>query len=103
MDGVKYDSGKIRIVTLFEKPFSREIEEVAKVLEIGAKKYSDNNWQKVLTEDKGIERYEDAFRRHWQEILKGEMIDDESGLSHYAHAIANLFFLFWGDNEVLND
>lgn len=98
-EGRKDDFGKIRITTLFEKPFANEIESVVKVLELGAKKYGDHNWKIVLDGDCGEDRYMNAFRRHWQEILKGKLIDEESGLSHYAHAIANLFFLFHKNNR----
>ena len=97
--GVKHDSGKIRITTLFERPFAEQIEQVVQVLEMGAEKYSDHNWQKVAEGESGEQRYADAFRRHWQAILKGEVKDSESGLSHYAHAIANLFFLFWKEEH----
>lgn len=99
MEGIKYDSGKLRFVTLLEEPFAEEIAEVVKVLELGAKKYDDHNWKKVALGENGIGRYRDAFRRHWQAILTGEKKDEESGLSPYAHAIANLFFLFWTERR----
>ena len=97
--GVKHDSDKIRITTLFERPFAEQIEQVVKVLEMGAKKYSDHNWIDVAKGKNGEQRYADAFRRHWQALLKGEVNDKESGFSHYAHAIANLFFLFWNEDN----
>lgn len=82
--GVKDDSGKRKWHLL---PREALIDTV-KVLEMGAVKYSANNWKNV-----DRYRYVDAFDRHWAAFLDGEAIDPESGLSHIAHALCNLLFI----------
>ena len=69
-----------------------ELEEVVKVLTFGAKKYKAENWRYV---PRGRARYTDAALRHLAAIGKGEALDSETGLSHYAHAICSLLFAFW--------
>jgi hypothetical protein len=70
------------------------IEEAVKVLTFGAKKYSAYNW-------KGLshERQYAALMRHIVAYNKGEKIDPESGITHLAHAVCNLIFLYEGDKE----
>ena len=65
------------------------IKGTAKVLTLGAKKYSKDNWKKC--EDRS--RYEDALLRHILDYLQGKKIDEETGLSHLYHASCNLMFL----------
>lgn len=55
----------------------------------------DNNWQHVFPRS----RYIGAGFRHFIAWTKGEKIDPESGKSHLAHAICNLLFLMWADNN----
>jgi hypothetical protein len=86
MEGSKFDSEKIRMDLL---PFD-SLEEIAKVLTFGARKYSDNNWMIVPEAEK---RYQAAMLRHISSHKKGEMLDRESGLSHLAHAGCCLLFL----------
>lgn len=64
-----------------------------RVLEFGANKYSDDNWKKGL-ERKEI--LESAFR-HIVELMDGENNDEESGLHHAGHVIANMMFLLYQD------
>lgn len=89
--GKKYDTGKVRdslVPTL-------AMEEVMKVLEIGAVKYGDENWRKVEDLQK---RYHNAADRHMKADLKydkygiGSYFDDETDLYHMAHAICCLMF-----------
>jgi hypothetical protein len=89
--GRKFDGDKLRYDLL---PW-REIEQVVKVLTIGARKYDDNNWQKV----RPVSRYVGAAFRHFTAWLQGEKLDPETGVNHLAHAICCLLFLFWHDNE----
>jgi hypothetical protein len=91
-EGQKFDGEKPRWVLL---PWA-QVEEVVKVLTFGAKKYAPNNWQKV---EDGESRYLSACFRHTTAILRGEKIDPETGLSHYAHAICSLLFAFWHSNQ----
>ena len=69
------------------------LEEVVKVLEFGAKKYSRDNWKHVEPR----ERYVSAAFRHLIAYAKGEKIDPESGLHHLAHCICCLLFMVHGD------
>lgn len=64
-------------------------EDMAKVLEFGAKKYSKNNWKKGL----GVDNVLDSMLRHIAAIQKGEINDFESGLPHHAHIQCNAMFL----------
>jgi len=83
--GLKFDADKLRVDLL---PV-RALQEVAKVLTFGAKKYQPNNWQNV----KPRRRYYRALISHaWARAL-GEKIDQESGLPHMAHCACNALFL----------
>jgi hypothetical protein len=88
--GVKYDSGKPRFGLI--PPYA--IEEVAKVLTVGAQKYSPNNWKYV---ENGQARYVDAMSRHLNSFIKGESTDPETGLHHLAHAICCAMFIVDAD------
>ena len=58
------------------------IMETAKVFGYGAKKYSDHNWKNGLR----IGRLLAAGLRHIFKHLAGQDNDEETGLSHLAHA-----------------
>jgi hypothetical protein len=90
--GCKFDEGKPRWNLL---P-TREIEEVVKVLTVGAEKYEDDNWKCVA---RSRERYFAAAMRHIIAWWHGEEQDTESGLHHLAHAICCLLFLMWFDHN----
>lgn len=87
-DGIKADDGKIAwdLISL------KELEPMLRVLMFGANKYSKDNWQKVPD---GKTRYYNALMRHLSSYAAGELIDSESGESHLAHALCNLYFLNW--------
>lgn len=87
-EGLKYDSGKAQWHLL---PMSL-VRKCADVLTYGAKKYGPNNWQKL---ENAEERYYDALIRHVVAWHEGEELDQESGISHLAHAMCNLVFLDW--------
>lgn len=87
--GLKYDQDKIRMELV---PMS-SIENIAKILTYGAKKYSDNSWQEL---DNFWNRYKGALLRHLAAIDKGELNDSESGLPHIDHVLCNAMFLSWG-------
>lgn len=74
----------------------KQIKNVVDVLTFGARKYADNNWQKV---EKPRERYFAAFQRHISDWWGGEKNDPESGLPHLAHAVCCLIFLMWFDEQ----
>jgi hypothetical protein len=79
---VKHDQGKPDFSLI-----SYELmEAVARVREFGAKKYSKNNWKLGFK----VTRSCAAALRHIFLFLSGQTIDDESGLSHLAHAVCCL-------------
>jgi len=85
--GLKYDGGKT-MLGLFP-PLA--LEEVSKVLTYGAQKYAKHNWSKGIV----YSRLYDASLRHlnsWNNSYESDL-DDESGISHLAHAICCLSFL----------
>jgi hypothetical protein len=84
--GAKLDANKPKIVKGVLQYFPRAINEVAKVSEFGATKYTWKGWQDVKD---GIERYTDALGRHiLAEEIEGPITDD-SGLLHASHIAWN--------------
>ena len=63
--------------------------EVAKVLTFGAEKYDEHNWRKL---ENLQNRYTSGALRHIFAHNDSELLDEESGLSHLAHAICCLLF-----------
>ena len=84
-EGRKYDGEKPRMYLLPPKATL----EVAKVLTFGAEKYDPENWRKL--EDLQ-NRYSSAALRHIFAHLDNSELDEDSGLSHLAHAICCLLF-----------
>ena len=83
--GVKADEGKPPMSLL---PFDA-LEEIAKVLAFGAEKYDAHNWRKGFD----WSRLYSAVLRHLSSHMQGIDIDEETGLSHLAHATTGLLFL----------
>jgi len=84
--GRKYDRNKPDWSLLNLKT----LESMVKVLDIGAKKYSRHNWKKVEP------------KKYWRPLIKhlaawqsGEVLDFETKESHLAHAMCNLYFLMY--------
>ena len=90
MAGKKFDGDKLRFSLIPPQALS----DVNKVLEFGAKKYGADNWQKV---DNAQERYFNAAMRHLLSWQSGELLDEESGLPHLAHAQCCLMFMMHFD------
>ena len=84
--GRKYDGDKPEYGLL--PPVA--LEEISKVLTFGAKKYERENWRYVPDAER---RYFDALQRHLWAWKRGEINDEETGLSHLAHAGCCLMFL----------
>lgn len=82
--GLKNDSEKL----MWDRVPFEIIEELAKVMTYGAKKYKEDpnkpNWRE--TED-GYNRYFAAMMRHLTEDRKGNYLDEESGLPHMSHVL----------------
>lgn len=96
----KADNGKTKMGLVLVQ-FGNEVREVAEVLTYGAEKYPkppfDDSWKDVPN---GELRYADALYRHLDKIMvQEEMCDDETGNNHFAHAIANILFLWHLKNE----
>jgi hypothetical protein len=91
--GRKDDGGKPRWALLM--PWDA-LEEVMKVLEYGAKKYSPNNWRHV---PEGRRRYTEGLMRHAIAYARGQKTDPESGHSHLAHLICGALYLLTWDLE----
>jgi|SRR5688572_18743065 len=83
--GAKDDGGKLPVELL---PFDA-LEEVAAVLQFGAKKYARRNWEKGIS----YSRVLGAVLRHTFKYLQGESLDPETGRSHMAHAACECLFL----------
>ncbi|WP_427501360.1 dATP/dGTP diphosphohydrolase domain-containing protein [Methylomonas sp. MED-D] len=86
MAGKKFDAGKPDYTLV---PWSG-VTKVVEVLMFGASKYSAGGWQFVPD---GERRYLAAALRHLSAYADGEQCDQESGLSHLAHAACCLLFL----------
>ena len=93
-EGTKFDTDKL----MYDLIPTECLEELAKVLTFGAKKYAPNNWQKV---DNFSSRYYSALQRHLEAWRKGEKVDAESGLHHLSHALCNVMFLLWKEGQPL--
>jgi len=95
--GTKSDEGKNRLDLL---P-TESLEEIAKVLTFGAKKYAtsevagDYNWTKGFT----WSRLLGATLRHLFAFMRGEDKDPESGISHLAHAGCCILFLLYHEKH----
>jgi len=83
--GKKYDQEKVRMDLL--SPIA--LEEIAKVMTYGAKKYGDHNWRGGLL----WSRVFGALMRHAWAYWQGENKDPETGISHLAHCGCCLMFL----------
>lgn len=83
--GLKYDAGKPPL-SLIDR---HAIEDIARVLGFGAKKYAAHNWRNGVAYSRLI----DAALRHLYAFADGEDNDPESGLSHVAHAGCCIIFL----------
>lgn len=71
------------------------MEEVAKVMGFGAKKYARHNWRAGIAWSRIIA----AALRHIMAFNRGEDKDPETGISHIAHASCCLMFLLTYEKE----
>lgn len=90
--GRKFDADKTR----WDLVPMEVIEEIAKVLTFGAKKYEPNNWQHVPDFKN---RYFASLMRHLVAHRSGITKDEESGMSHLSHALCCLVFLAWEEKQ----
>ncbi len=66
----------------------KSLEPMVRVLEMGAKKYSEDNWKIGLNRSEILE----STMRHLTALMDGELLDKESGISHMAHIQCNAMF-----------
>ena len=85
--GVKYNKGKPRIHLLPPEVIFAIVE----ILEFGATKYGEFNWQKGIP----MSEIYDATLRHLLAWQMGETNDPESGKPHVYHAACNLAFMIY--------
>jgi hypothetical protein len=88
--GTKYDQDKLQYSLI--PPYA--LEQVAKNLTVGLKKYKErNNWKKV---EGAEQRYLDALYRHLEAHRRGEVYDPDSSvpdMPHLAAVAVNAMFL----------
>lgn len=81
----RFNKGKIRYDLL--PPYA--IDQLARVMTMGAEKYGPNNWQKGMPWTEVLA----SAKRHIAKIEEHEDYDSESNLLHAAHVMANAAFL----------
>lgn len=84
--GLRYNAGKLPYHLLPDDA----IQEVVRVLQKGAEKYAERNWQNGLKWDSECAS---SLQRHLAAWKLGEDNDSESGLPHMAHVATNALFL----------
>ena len=88
--GVKFDNGKPAAGWLLEV-FPNALMCLGKVIRKGQEKYPNpNNWKYL---EQAEIRYRDALMRHLLKKYAGQDTDEETGLSHLAHAAWNALAL----------
>ena len=85
--GLKYDSNKAPMDLI---PYEA-LEEIAKVLAQGEKKYGTANWTAGIE----MRRLLSAAMRHIGQFNSGEDLDEETETLHIANAATNLLFAIW--------
>jgi hypothetical protein len=95
--GDRFNQGKLRYDLV---PTSAN-QGIAKVLTFGAQKYGDRNWEKGFKWTSCIA----SLERHLAAFKSGQDHDDESGLLHMEHLLANAVFLleFYRTHPELDD
>lgn len=94
--GLKFDSAKPDY-TLLDYDF---IEDTIRVLTFGVQKYARDNWKKFTTSD--LNRFCSAIMRHTVALIRGELLDPETGLPHAAHIAAEAQFIHYHEKPLLS-
>ena len=66
----------------------KSLEPMVRALENGADKYAPHDWQKSYTK----EEVKNKIQRHLAAIMDGNEVDEESGLLHIGHLMADAMF-----------
>ena len=69
------------------------MDEVVAVFEMGAKKYARDNYK--LGDGLPLDTYRKSMLRHLLQSVKLQDVDEESGLDHIAHLVANGLMYLW--------
>ena len=85
--GDRFNEGKIRPSLLPVVCY----EHILQILEMGAKKYGEKNWQKGLKYSTCL----DSLERHLLAVKNGEDTDTESKKLHAGHIAVNALFLLY--------
>ena len=85
MKATKDDKGKLP----YHLMPADAVEEVVRVLQFGAEKYGERNWERGLDHS----RCYAAIHRHAAAYWQGQDVDEDSGLLHTAHIATNGLFL----------
>lgn len=90
--GSRFNQGKLRWSLVHFK----SLEPLVRVLEFGASKYGDFNWQKGLNKKEILE----SMMRHMTDLMDGNEYDEESKLHHIGHIMCNaMFYMFFKNKE----
>lgn len=81
----KYDTGKPRMDLIPPEALYA----LGRVLEYGARKYADRNWEKGFAWGRSVA----ALKRHLSAWEAGQDFDPESGMPHLWHVLTNAAFL----------
>lgn len=92
----KSDAGKVQY-NLLEDGCGVALNYIAQVMSwaVEVKGYHPHSWREVPN---AITRYRAALGRHRNAIARGEVLDPESGLPHWAHAACCVIFLLELEN-----
>ena len=77
----------------------KSLDPLVEVLEFGAEKYGEFNWQKGLDKKEILE----SMMRHLAALIDGEQNDKESGLHHIGHIMCNAMFYEYFNNKYYPD
>lgn len=91
LGGIKHDADKARMDLLD----AHALNQLARVLTFGSEKYAAHNWRKGIA----FSRLIAACLRHVTAFMAGQDADEETGLSHMAHAMCCCMFLIWMQSE----
>jgi hypothetical protein len=86
MKALRYNEGKPQLSRM-RRAFPWAIEVIARIKELGAIKYEEDNWRLGGKPDA---EYLDSCDRHIAKFLAGEHYDPDSGCHHLGHAIWNI-------------